>query len=235
MSKRRSLLLIVVVTVIAATTSAQVLQPGDLTLLNDLNLGPRPATNRYAALQRCVEVEREEIRRVCDLTPSQAANLAAVARLAVESALEDWADRIDLQRGPRHARPEAVMSHGPVRSAAVEHPVWRDAIEAILTDQQQEAWKQAQSRRQEFAKTAESSLIIAMLDRELLLSAEQREQWLATITPQVGRSIRHQRTHIELTQALEVQLLETLSRPQREKWIELKNRVADGLLWIRTA
>lgn len=101
--------------------------PGnDLTLLNDLhhvlNGDIPPPEELTEAMRRFLDVEFDEIKRVCELNDGQTANLEIAAQGAVETAMEDWIrlSQQRLERGPvnrrgRPMRPPAEDEAEPLR------------------------------------------------------------------------------------------------------------------------
>lgn len=119
-------------------------------------------------LRGIVSAELRFVRTVCQPTPEQAELLVAAAKGAGEQAIKKLAaQQAQMQRGiaaNQHANPSAIVAEGLAKAVA-EH----------LPSEQAAAYENQLQERAAARKEAALKLLVADIDREVLLTSEQRD------------------------------------------------------------
>ena len=142
----------------------------------------------------------EELEEIVGLEDGQQKKLEIASKGAVEKSLEPWREQMDnyirqyLERSPNNV--DAMLAsignvnfgHTPEQQAA-EQNVWLATIGRVLNKQQMATYQQTVDERNKYLHGAVSSLLIADLDRNLRLTAEQREKLAGLLRPVIEENL----------------------------------------------
>ena len=142
----------------------------------------------------------EELEEIVGLKDGQKKKLEIASKGAVEKSLEPWREQMDnyirqyLERSPNNVDMMLAsignvnFGHTPEQQAA-EQEVWLSTIGRVLDREQMATYQQTVDERNDYLHTAVSSLLIADLDRNLRLTAEQREKLAALLGPVIEENL----------------------------------------------
>lgn len=190
---------------------------------------------KRAELQRYMEMQLQEIERVCSLSASQQAHLRLASKGAVEKCVDDWTDEIH-ENGWANMVGQvdedivdqwlASVAGENVQREVVNQEVWSEAIRVILTESQQTKWQQALAERAAFRRKGAVEQSLVILEMELLLSPHQREEMGKIVDAELGARFevwgRSPRTVQEFTRVLaKNKVAAVLTEAQLARWDDL--------------
>ena len=157
-----------------------------------------------ARLPRAQQMQRrlEELEEMVKISAAQKKQLQIASKGAVEKSLDPWRKQMDnylrqyLQRAPQDI--ELVLaSIGNVNfnqsgeEQAAQQSIWEATIEKVLDEQQMATYRHSVDARLQFMYTSVARILVADLDRQIRLSADQRDQLMALLEPVVMKNLVH--------------------------------------------
>lgn len=142
----------------------------------------------------------EELEDIVGLKDGQKKKLEIASKGAVEKSLEPWREQMDnyirqyLERSPNNVDMMLAsignvnFGHTPEQQAA-EQKVWLSTIGRVLDKEQMATYQHTVDERNDYLHMAVSSLLIADLDRNLRLTAEQREKLAGLLQPVIDENL----------------------------------------------
>lgn len=144
----------------------------------------------------------EELEEMVEISDKQKQELQVASKGAVEKSLDPWREQMDnyvrqyLQRAPQDIE-MVLASIGNVNfnqsgeEQAAQQSIWEATIEKVLDQKQMASYRQSVNERLEFMYTSVSRILVADLDRQLRLSAPQRDSLMALLEPVVRENLSH--------------------------------------------
>lgn len=140
----------------------------------------------------------DDLRRTCDLTEQQIARLKVASKGAIEKSLEKWVKEIEDngwidmvgQMEPEVADQWlASVGENLSHKTAAKHEIWLKTVESVLTEEQKEKRKRVSLEREAFRRESAVTQALAILDKELFLSVDQRKKMRALIDETMGKKL----------------------------------------------
>ncbi len=144
----------------------------------------------------------EELEEMVEISEKQKKELQVASKGAVEKSLDPWREQMDnyvrqyLQRAPQEID-MVLASIGDVdfnqsnEEQAAQQSIWETTIKKVLDEQQMATYRQSVKERQEFMFTSVARILVADLDRQIRLTAEQRDAVMTLLEPVVTENLVH--------------------------------------------
>jgi len=189
-------------------------------------------------LQRFMEMQLQELERVCSLSASQQAHLRLASKGAVEKCVDEWTDEIHENGWINMAGQidEEIMDQWlasvageNVQREVLQQDIWKQAIQGILTESQRAKWQQAESERAAFRRKGTVEQAVVVLEMALLLSPPQCEQVRKVVDASLGDRFeklgRSPRSAQEFTRLISRdKMREVLTEAQLARWDDLQQQ-----------
>jgi hypothetical protein len=219
----------------------------------------KAARDQEVHLLKSLTVKIEDAHRVLKLSPDALAKLSVAARGAVErsmgpvrSSLEEFFrnNLRDVSAGELHDRLNGLLSglgnfceNNLRNKAPQEHPIWKDAIKAVLTTEQNELWQKELTARTAYRDHSVALIAISELDRLRRLTTEQFSsldplivkiisEFSPDLTRNLGNGWHYQSpTLLVLISAIPEKELKTILTPAQSKLVHERDLVQAKSLW----
>lgn len=154
--------------------------------------GARDQSDQEGRLTKTLEVDLADVERVCQLDEKQLMKLRIAIKGAVEQHLRDPnAQQNGFGFHVEHGGMGQAEGGGNVvmrfsgtgigTPDVTEEAIWVKAVQSVLTEEQKKAYARELAERQAYRREAMTRYLVSAVDRDLRLSAQQREQLAAAL------------------------------------------------------
>lgn len=184
-----------------AKQEASIPEPEDMERIVSDYLQTRAAAH-YKQVETVMLLRAEDATRVAGLEAAHAARLQTAARGSAEGALAAWIPNVEqnTRATVQGATPEDIRQKlGGGSRFSYERPdsstenIWKAAVNAELTPDQQTAWAKERDARSQYNASAVTEFLLAEFDRKFSLSPAQWEK----LTPAVVKALQEYQPDIQ--------------------------------------